>query len=130
MHFVWSLLKRSLLIVTIVIVSCQPTFPNYKSNTLIGFKASSESKLITVTKVESRSDWFIVETSGGFALVEWFGGTLPSENQQFYGNVHKFGFTELTSKVGSRRMKVWVDDYLLTKQSALEKLAEKVKTGR
>jgi hypothetical protein len=108
-------------------VSCPPTFPADTSYIHIECEASTESKLVTVTKVESRSDWFLVETSGGFPLLEWYGGTSPSQDQQFYGNVHKYGFVELTSKVGARTMKVWVDDYSLSKESALKKLAAKIK---
>jgi hypothetical protein len=130
MNSIHLLVKRTLLVIVVAIVSCPTTFPIATGAVQIQSVSTADTNLLTVTKVQSRSDWFLVETSRGYALLEWFGGTSPSENQQFYGNVHKFGFVELSSKIGSRRMKVWVDDYALSKQSALEKLAEKVKNSR
>ena len=116
-----------ILLTLLTICSNSDAFPSVKHCNLTEHQTSNQSKIVTVTKVEAHSDWFLIESSSGLALVEWFGGVLPFADQKFYGDVDKFGFVELTSKVGAKKMKVWVDDYMLSNQKANKKLAEKVK---
>ncbi|WP_337846832.1 hypothetical protein [Sphingomonas sp.] len=68
---------------------------------------------------------FIVETNRGFALVESYGITTPDAGGKVVGNIDSYGFTTIYVVAQDRLLKVYVDDYMLTKDRVIQKLREK-----
>ena len=72
----------------------------------------------------SRCDYFIVETPSGYALLEWYGGNDPDKGDIVVGNYEDYGFKDIYNLTADQEMKVWVEDYWLSKDDALERLFE------
>ena len=60
-------------------------------------------------------------------MLEWFGGHDPDKDDVLIGDFRSFGLKTIHDQTADENTRVWVDDYGLTKQSALEKLLEKCK---
>lgn len=73
---------------------------------------------------KSGCDYYIVETSLGYSLLEWYGGFLQDEGDIIYGNLNSYGMKDITSSSG-RSGRVWIDDYMLSKTSAVEHYYDK-----
>jgi len=69
-------------------------------------------------------DWFVADGPSGFYLLEWYGGYSPSEGDTIIGPINSYGMKDVCYPTGGRG-RVWVDDYLLSKSSVLEKYLEK-----
>lgn len=69
-------------------------------------------------------DYFVVYVpeSYDYTLVEWFSGYDPEKGDIVYGKLDDFGFHNLS--YGRRETNVWVEDYMLDKDDALERLHE------
>lgn len=65
-------------------------------------------------------DHFIVETSQGYSLLEWFGGVVTIwEGDKVLGEIHSYGFKDIY--IGGRgKMRVWVEDYWMSDSEALK----------
>lgn len=66
-------------------------------------------------------DYFIVETKMGYAILEWYGGTDPYEGDIVVGDFESFGFKDIYDLSLRSDIHVWVEDYWLSKEQALEK---------
>jgi hypothetical protein len=69
-------------------------------------------------------DYYIVETSMGYSLLEWYGGYDPDEDDILYGNLNAYGFKDITTESGNSS-RAWIDDYMLSKSRAVEKYYDK-----
>jgi hypothetical protein len=70
---------------------------------------------------KSGCDYFIVETdSGDYAVLEWFGGHDPDEGDTITGNFNSYGFKDIYDMTVDEEIRVYVEDYLLTKDRAFE----------
>ena len=76
-----------------------------------------------ITWTQAGCDYFIAEKADGFVVLEWYGGSLPNEGDTWYGVENTYGFQGIGS--GSKRMRVWTEDYLLPESSALSTANEK-----
>ena len=74
---------------------------------------------------KSGCDFFVAETSGGYALLEWYGGNDPYEGDTIVGDYEAYGFKDIYNTTRDAELKVWVEDYWLSKSSVLEKYHEK-----
>jgi len=79
----------------------------------------------TVKYTSGGCSWYLVETLNGFALLEWFGGNTPSKGDVIVGDYESFGMKKLYNLTRDRETKVWVDNYWLSKDSAMENFYEK-----
>ena len=77
-----------------------------------------------VTHRISGCDYFIVETSSDYDLLEWFGGYDPDKGDSLIGDFESFGFHDIYDKTSDQDLNVYTEDYDLSKSDALEKLAE------
>jgi hypothetical protein len=98
-----------------------------KLDTDLTKSGEEESKVVTVALVDYRTDWFIISSPKGLALVELWTGSKPIGGQAFFRDVDKYGFVELTSKITGLKIKVYVDDYMMSADQAAKKLAAKIK---
>jgi hypothetical protein len=69
--------------------------------------------------------YFIVQTAMGYALLQWYGGKLPSNGDEFVGDFEMYGMKDIYNLSSSGSTKVWVDEFWLSKSRVLEKLADK-----
>ena len=67
--------------------------------------------------------YFVVEQGTNYSLVEDWLCFRPRRGDTGYGNVNTYGFKDVT--LDGSRCSIYVDDWLLSKSRALEKMAEK-----
>jgi hypothetical protein len=72
----------------------------------------------------SGCDYFVVETIQGFDLLEWYGGHDPDKGDELAGSFESYGMKHIQDITADEDLTVWVEDFSLSKQGALEKLAE------
>ena len=73
---------------------------------------------------KSGCDYFIVETNMGYALLEWYGGNYPDKGDVIVGNFESYGFKNVYNLTAGSELRVWVEDYWLSKEDALEQYFE------
>lgn len=69
-------------------------------------------------------DYFIVETNMGYAILEWYGGNDPDVGDVLVGDFESYGTKDIYNVTTEAELQVWVEDYWLSKEDALEKWAE------
>lgn len=69
--------------------------------------------------------YFVADGPKGYYLLEWYGGYDPSVGDIIVGDIGSYGFKNVYYPKKDREGKVYVDDYLLSKSSVLEKYREK-----
>lgn len=72
----------------------------------------------------SGCDYYLVETSLGYSLLEWYGGFYQYEGDTIFGNLNSYGFKDVT-KLDGRSGRVYIEDYMLSKSRAIEKYYDK-----
>jgi hypothetical protein len=72
----------------------------------------------------SGCDYFIVATKTGYDVLEWFGGHDPDKGDILIGGFESYGFHDIYDETADADLRVWTEDYDLTKEDALEKLTE------
>ncbi len=70
-------------------------------------------------------DYFVASSDKGYALLEWYGGRIPSRADLVFGNFDSYGFKTLYTGVSKARTRVWVEDYMLSMQESVELYADK-----
>lgn len=69
----------------------------------------------------NRCDYFIVETLAGYTVLEWYGGNVPDKGDIIVGNFESYGFKDIYNVTAESDLRVWVEEYWLSKDRALEK---------
>ena len=91
------------------------------------FAKTAEAKMShgAVAYVPPSCDHFIMYsfTSYGYALLEWYGGNLPTEGENWIGNFESYGFHSL--HWDDDEMRVYVEDYMMNADDAMEELWER-----
>ncbi len=72
-------------------------------------------------------DYFVVLTNSGYALLEWYGGNDPDRGDVLVGDYDSYGMKDIYNLTDEVELRVWVEDYLLSKPSAIEKYYDKCK---
>jgi hypothetical protein len=77
-----------------------------------------------ITKTVSGCDYFIIDAPSGYVVAEWYGGHDPHEGEGVVGAFNSYGF--LTFFYGSEKTegRVYIEDYGLDEDEAMEKLSE------
>jgi hypothetical protein len=71
-------------------------------------------------------DYYLIEDStGSYTLAEWYGGATTYAGDIIYGELHSYGFKDLYDITRDRTTRAWLDDWLLSQDSASEKLIDK-----
>jgi len=65
-----------------------------------------------------------VQTNQGYTLLEWFGGNDPGEGDTLIGDYEAYGMKDIYNATADAETKVWVEDYMLTKDRAIESYFE------
>lgn len=77
-----------------------------------------------VTHRQSGCDYFIVATPAGYDVLEWYGGHDPDKGDILVGKFETYGMKDIYDQTVDENLKVWVEDYALSKEDALEQLVE------
>ncbi len=67
-------------------------------------------------------DYMILENSVGSVVGEWYGGMDPSEGDTLVGDLNHYGFKDAVNNTYDSNTKLWIDDYMLSKSRAMEKI--------
>lgn len=74
----------------------------------------------------STCDYYLIEDSlGDYSLVEWYGGITPDNGDRVVGELHSYGFKDIYNISRDNSTHVWIDDWMLSQDSAAEKLIDK-----
>jgi hypothetical protein len=73
---------------------------------------------------KSGCDYFIADGPNGYYLLEWYGGYDPSEGDIIIGRLNSYGFKNVYYPRQGKKGRIYVEDYLLSKDDALEKYFE------
>ena len=79
----------------------------------------------TVAYKQGGCDYFVVETATGFDVLEWYGGFDPDKGDVLVGKFHEYGMKDIYDQTSDSDLQVWVEDYDLSKDDALEKMVDK-----
>lgn len=75
-----------------------------------------------VTHRTSGCDYFIVETTSGFALLELYGYGDPDKGDVIVGDFESYGMKKIYNATKEKEISVWVDNFWMDKEDALEEL--------
>ena len=73
----------------------------------------------------SGCDYFLVETRNGYDLLEWYGGYDPDKGDSIVGRYEEYGFHDVLDETADETIRIYTEDYQLSKTRGLEKLTEK-----
>lgn len=86
--------------------------------------ASTVKSLIVYKACRSQ---YVAENSMGYVLLEWYGGSDPEPGDVIIGELNSYGFKNVYNLGKDREMRVWIDDYMLSKQRVIDKINSKCK---
>jgi len=78
-----------------------------------------------VVYYKSGCDYFIAETNMGYVLLEWYGGYDPNQGDMIAGEIDSYGMKDIYNLTADQETHVWIEDYMLSKDNALEKYFDK-----
>lgn len=91
----------------------------------IGLPTTTFAAKGLVAYYKSGCDYYIVDASMGYVLLEWYGGNDPSEGDTLVGDFESYGMKTIFNISTDSETQVWVEDYMLSKDSVLEKYYDK-----
>lgn len=87
-------------------------------------RADSLEEATVVLRVRG-CDYFLADGAKGYFLLEWYGGSDPARGDDLIGEVASYGFKDVFYVSQKAKGRVYVDDYLLWRSRAIEKLTDK-----
>lgn len=72
----------------------------------------------------SSCDYFILENSSGYIVAEWMGGNDPDDGDKLTGDFNSFGTHDFYNQTKDAESNLWIDDFMLSKEDALDKIKE------
>jgi len=89
-------------------------------------RASQGGQVTVVFKRSGCRSYFLADgDAGGIYLLEWYGGYDPDEGDSISGDLRSYGFKDVFYLNRGRQGRVYVDDYMLSRERAIEKMREK-----
>lgn len=71
-----------------------------------------------------KGDYYVIDTGRGCSVVEWYGGSTPSEGDNLVGDLEAYGFKDVYNLSDRDETRVYVEDYLLDEDDAIEMVYE------
>lgn len=90
--------------------------------TFVPLTASAASGIVTHTI--DGCDYFVVEADAGFSLLEMYGGPDPERGDEIVGDIESYGVHKIYNKTNDTELSVWVEEFWLSEDDALEELVE------
>lgn len=94
-------------------------------NLLLLFATCANASKGVVAYVQSGCDWYIFSTQRGYVLAEWYGGVEPDKGDLIAGEFESYGMHDVFNIAKDASVHVWIDDYLLSRDSVIEKYRDK-----
>jgi len=85
---------------------------------------TTDGEVVAATGMEC-SDYFVVKTDDGYAVLEWYSGYKPDEGDKVSGEFGLFGYRDISVQPGGANIHAWVEDYGLSLDDANDKLKGK-----
>jgi hypothetical protein len=76
---------------------------------------------VTVVYIKICFSYFILKSRQGYTVAEWFGCRELDICEVLLGQFNSFGFKYLVI-TNNTNFHIWIDDYMLSKERALEKI--------
>jgi hypothetical protein len=70
-------------------------------------------------------DYFIINAPTGYVVAEWYGGYEPFKGEKVIGAFQNYGMITLFYGVSNQDGQVWLEDWGLSYENALEIMSEK-----
>jgi hypothetical protein len=80
---------------------------------------------VTLKPAQCRGYFLADGDSNGVYLLQWYGGFAPEVGDPILGDLASYGFKDVYYPQSRSKGQVYVDDYMLSRSRAIEKLAEK-----
>jgi hypothetical protein len=84
--------------------------------------AASQGEIV---KRISGCDYFMVNATAGYAVLEWYGGHDPDSGDKLIGKFEAYGMHDIIDDTADDSLTVWTEDYALSRTRALEILVDK-----
>ena len=97
----------------------------YNGNEIDEREAYSSQGQATVVFRKRGCDYMILENNSGYIIAEWMGGNDPDQGDNIGGNLNSYGTKEFYNLSRNSETKLWIDDFMLSKDRALEKINDK-----
>lgn len=89
-------------------------------------RSGNDYPVKVVFKRSGCRDYFLADgDSGGIYLLEWYGGHDPDQGESIAGDISSYGFKDVFYPDSGSSGRLYVDDYMLSKSSAIEKIKDK-----
>ena len=88
-------------------------------------EAYSSQGQSTVVFRKRGCEYMILENNRGYIVAEWMGGNDTDQGDNIGGNLNSYGTKEFYNLSRNSKTKLWIDDYMLSKDRALEKINDK-----
>ena len=86
-------------------------------------RAAKTAKGVVFRRI-SGCDYFIVATKTDYDVLEWFHGHDPDKGDLLVGGYESYGFHDIYDETADADLRIWTEDYDLTKEDALDKLTD------
>jgi len=73
----------------------------------------------------SGCDYYLIYSNSGYVLVEWYGGHDPWKGEAVVGAFNSYGMKTVFFGAGATEGRIYVEEYWLTSDDAVEQLSEK-----
>ncbi len=92
---------------------------------LLCFSLSAAASKGVVVLYKSGCSHYVVETTMGYVLLDWFGGNDPSVGDTLVGDYESYGMKDIYNITADAETRAWIEDFWLSKTRVLEKYYEK-----
>lgn len=82
-------------------------------------------KAVIVLYQSGCRSYFIADGPNGYYLLEWYGGYDPSKGDIIVGDLTSYGFKDVYYPIQGFEGRIYVNDYMLSKDRVLEKYRDK-----
>lgn len=87
---------------------------------------ASAERMVGGVVAYTDGDYVIFYTRMGYAVAEYYGGYyVLDEDDRVVGDIDSFGFKDIYCPAKDRSVRVYIDNYMLSRDRALEWLFEK-----
>jgi hypothetical protein len=78
-----------------------------------------------VVLYKSSCDYFVVETLNGYAILQWYGGSIPNEGDKITGDFESYGMKSVANVTQGNETRVWVEKFWLSRARVIEKFSRR-----
>jgi|SRR5690554_34162 len=99
---------------------------NYNYNNRDSYNSSfyGDNRSLVIQR-RTGCDYMILENNRGYVIAEWMGGNDPEVGEYIGGDLNSYGSKDLYNVSRNLKTRLYIDDYLLSRDSADEKVMEK-----